>query len=104
MNSLVPACAGRLTAYYQATALLSRIRNSDFRQILKAAAPKYIDNVLYIGEESAMECSHRVPFGVSIKSFSAKIYQGWIELTNGLHRIGRSTLFFVVVKLLTKPG
>jgi hypothetical protein len=76
MNSLIPAWVGRLTAHYQATALLSRIRNSDFRQILKAAAPKYIDDFLYIGEQSATECSHRLPFGVSIKSFSVRNLSG----------------------------
>jgi hypothetical protein len=76
MTSLIPAWVGKLTAHSQANALLRRIRNSDFRQFLKAATPRYIDNVLYIGDESAKECSHRLPFGVAIRSFSIKNLSG----------------------------
>jgi hypothetical protein len=76
MTSSIQVWAGKLTAHYQANALLRRIRNSDFRQLLAAAAPKYIDNLLYIGDESAKKCSHRVPFGVAIKSFSTNNLSG----------------------------
>src|SRR5687767_11190788 len=104
MTSLIPAWVGKLTAHSQANALLRRIRNSDFRQFLKAATPRYIDNVLYIGDESAKECSPVCLLVLQLDPFLQKICQGWIELINGLHPIGRSTLFSVAAKLFTKAG
>jgi hypothetical protein len=76
MNSLIPAWAGKLTAHYQATVLLRRVRHSDLRQLLIAAAPTYIDDLLYTGEASATKCSLRLPFAVSIKSFSINNLSG----------------------------
>jgi hypothetical protein len=76
MNSLIPAWAGKLTAHYQKPVFLRRIRNSDLRQLLTAAAPTYIDGLLYTGEASATKCSLRLPFAVSIKSFSINNLSG----------------------------
>lgn len=56
--------------------LLRRIQRADLRQLLKAAAPTYINDLLYIGEEPAKVYPHRLPFPLSIKSFSIKNLSG----------------------------
>jgi RimJ/RimL family protein N-acetyltransferase len=76
MSSLIPAWAGKLTAHYQETVLLRRLQNLDLRRLLAAAAPMYIDDLLYVGEASTSKRSHRLPFRVSIKYFSRNNLSG----------------------------
>ena len=76
MNNLFPTWARNLTAHHQAAILLRRIQASDLRRLLLAASPTYINDLLFIGEESAKVYSHRLPFPLSIKCFSIQNLSG----------------------------
>jgi hypothetical protein len=97
MNDLFPAWAGKLTAHFQVGVILRRLEGSDLRQLLRAASPTSINDLLFVGEESAQVCPHRPRFPVSITYFSTKQLSGVnrIESMKGLHRIGRHMLFSV---------
>jgi hypothetical protein len=76
VNNLIPAWAGKLKVPYRAAMLLRRIQNSDRRELLNAVSPMYINDLLYIGEESPKVPPHRLLFPVSIKCFSKKHLSG----------------------------
>lgn len=76
MNNLFPAWAGKLKAHYHAGALLRRMQSSDLRELINAATPMTINDLLYISEESAEVRPHRLPFPISIKCFSKKHLSG----------------------------
>jgi RimJ/RimL family protein N-acetyltransferase len=76
MNDLFPAWAGKLTAHFQASVILRRLEGSDLRQLLRAASPTAINDLLFVGEESAQVCPHRPRFPVSITYFSTKQLSG----------------------------
>ena len=89
MKNFFAAWAGKLRAPYQATVLLSRIRSSEPLQLLTAAAPTYINNLLYLGVESAKVIPHRLPVPVSIKCFSTRHPSGVDRIDKSLtpHRL-----------------
>jgi hypothetical protein len=76
MNNLFPPWAGKLKAHYRAGHLLRRIQSSDFRELVNAVAPMTINDLLYIGEESAELSPHRLPFPLSVKYCSKHCVSG----------------------------
>jgi RimJ/RimL family protein N-acetyltransferase len=62
--------ASKLTASRSAV-LFRRVQRADLGALVKAASRVIVNDVLYVGEASAMACQHRLPFQVSIKCFSA---------------------------------
>jgi len=76
VNNLFPTWAGKLQAHYHAGALLRRIQSSALRELFSAVAPITINDLLFIGEESAEVGRPGLAFDLSIKCFSKKHLSG----------------------------
>jgi RimJ/RimL family protein N-acetyltransferase len=76
MNNLLRGWAGKLKAHSRAGALLRRLQTSDLRELCNAVAPVTINDLLFMGEESANVVPHSLPLNLSIKHFSETYLSG----------------------------